>query len=552
MNLSSHLSLHIFLAPKQQIKQERTYTMLDVWSWIYELPNSDEWDKSDSPPVIELASSGPSQESSTRSIQLRAERTTVSDTDALVTFTVCLQGFEHPNNAQTTLWVSDTCPLSSPFLPLLLQLLQEIISRSPTARNSTCPRSQLQKLKPDPVSWIMDSHSPESLSSFFNLVFLTRLFWLCAYDAPSEVGSLYFHSLLAPNIEALSCTDVPVLRTFLVTVGVDAELYFMRALGYMSAKWLILKEMSVGLQTLTPAQNLGYSYATEAHGFWVLKGYSPVMGMKLTRSNGLRIQFPTIELNNSVLRYALAHQQLEAVIQLEYSVGFYDGFLHVNARVDNIRLHVAKLGFNQSDDVGYADERHFPSRIRVWVGPEVGATYVAGVSLGRSTSNEEKEVEVQKIVKGSFRKSTAPTVKATARTSTRTRTRNWRWEQDVEGNAAVFDAVLHDNVTGLEVAMWKPVIGGGKPGHDFPNRYIGSSRPFTKTGGMVFAGDEYGEGVGWRLSKEMEGSVLKWRIGGEVWVSYFPNEVNSSYFETRCVEWCDEVDLPLIPGKLSL
>jgi hypothetical protein len=143
-------------------------------------------------------------------------------------------------------------------------------------------------------------------------------------------------------------------------------------------------------------------------------------------------------------------------------------------------------------------------------------------------------------------------VKATARTSTTTRTKNWRWEQDAEGNAAVFDAVLHDNVTGLEVATWKPVTGGGKRGHDFQNRYIGSSRPFTKTGGLVFAGDEYGEGVGWRLSKEMEGSVLKWRIGGEVWVSYFPSDVKSSYFETRCVQWCDEVDLPLIPGKLSL
>jgi hypothetical protein len=530
--------------------------MLDIWSWIDELPNSDEWDKSDSPPVLELASSGPSQESSTRSIQLMAERTSLSDTDASVTFTVCLQGFDL-NKAQATLWVSDSCTLSSrtspkPFLPLLLQLLQEIISRSPTAHNSTCPRSQLQKLKPDPVSWIMDSHSLESLSRFFNLVFLTRLFWLCACDAPSEVGSFYFHSLLAPNIKALSCKDVPVLRTFLVTVGVDAELCFMRALGYMLAKWLILNEMRVGLQTLTPAQNFGFSYATEAHGFWVLKGYSPVLGMRLTRSNCQSIHLPAIELKDSVLRYALAHQQLEAVIQFEYSVGFYDGFLQVNARVDNMRLHVAKLGFNESDDVDFADERHFPSRVRVWIGPEVGATYVAGVSLGRSTNNEEKEVEVQKTVKGSFRKSKAPRVKAAARTSTRTKTRNWRWEQDTEGNAAIFDAVFHDNVTGLEVATWKPVTGGGKLGHGSENRYIGSSRPLTKTGGLVFAGDEYGEGVGWRLSKEMEGSVLKWRIGGQVWVSYFPNEVKSSYFETRCVEWCDEVDLPLIPGKLCV
>jgi len=272
----------------------------------------------------------------------------------------------------------------------------------------------------------------------------------------------------------------------------------------------------------------------------VLKGYSPVMGMKLTLSNCQSIQFLAIELKESVLRYTLAHRHLEAVIRFEYSDGLYNGFLQVNACVDNMRLHVVKLGFNESDDMDFANERHFSSRIRVWIRPEVGATYVAGVSLGRSTNNEEKEVEVQKTVKGRFKKSKAP----------RTRTRNWRWDQGTEGNTTIFDAVFYDDVTSLKVATWKPpVAGGGKLGHNFENRYIGLSRPLTKTGGLVFAGDEYGEGVGWRLSKEMEGSVLKWRIGGQVWVSYFPNEVKSSYFETRCVEWCDEVfffevDLP--------
>lgn len=532
--------------------------MLDIWSWICELPNSDERNESDSPPLFELASSKPSPDGSTQSIQLRAERTSTSgsNTDTLVTFTVCLQGFHPLINTPKTLWVSDTCPISSekPFLPLLLQLLNEIISRSPTGHVSTCPRSQLQKLKPGPVSWVMDSHSPESFSSFFNLVFLTRLFWLCACDAPSEVGSLYFNSLLGPNVDVLSCTHVPVLRTFLVSVGVDAELCFMRTVGYMLAKWLIVREVGVGLQTLTPShgKNLGFSYANEAHGFWVLKGYAPVLGMKLTRSSDQRFQFPVnvMEAKECVLRYGLAHQQLEAVIQMEYTVGFYDGFIQVNARVDNIRLHVANLGFNKSDDADYA-ETHFPSRIRVWVGPEVGATYVAGVSLGRSTSNGEKEVERQKVVKDNFEKSMGPPkVKATM--TTRTKTKNWRWDHDVEGNAAIFDAMLYDNVTGIEVATWKPLSGGGNLRHNFRNRYVGANRAFTKSGGLVFAGDEYGEGVGWRLSKEMEGSVLKWRIGGQVWLSYWPNEVKSSYFETRCVEWCDEVDLPLITGKFGV
>ncbi|KAH7575350.1 hypothetical protein JRO89_XS02G0089300 [Xanthoceras sorbifolium] len=521
--------------------------MLDIWSWISELPDSADWGESDSLLIFTLASSSSSstssQDNSTRAIQLRAERMSDANSDTFVTFTVCLQGFPSSND-QKTIWISDTCPLSSdkPFLPLLLQLLQEITSHSPTAYNGTCPRSQLQNLKPDPISWIMDSHSPESFSTFFDLVFLMRLFWLCVFDVPSEVGSIYFNSILGPNLEALTCRHAPVLRTFLVTVGVDAELCFMRTLGYILAKWLILRQVGVGLQTLTPlsSQHPGFSYATEGHGFWILKGYTPVSGMKITRCNDNNGKFPVIEAKESVLRYALAHQQLEAVIQLEYFVRFYEGHIQVNARVDNLRFHVANLGFNKNDDAEYAEERHFPSRIRVWVGPEVGSTYVAGLSLGRSTSNGEREVEMQRIVKGSFGKAKIPHVKARARTTTKTRMKNWRWDQDVEGNAAVFDAVLCDSMTGKEIATCND-------SSSFRTRYSGSNRAFTKTGGLVFAGDEYGEGVGWRLSREMEGSVLKWRIGGEVWLSYWANNVKSSYYETRCVEWCDEVDLPLIP-----
>lgn len=547
---------------------------MDIWSWITELPNSVEWNESDSPvvPKFELASySGPGEDkdnsssSTTRSILLKAERTSGSDSEAVVTFTVCLQGF-HPFNAHKPLWVSEKCHLSNsssenhPFLPLLLQLLQEIISHSPTAHDSTCPRSQLQKLKPEPIAWIMDSHTPESLSTFFNLVFTMRLFWLCVCDAPSEAGSLYFHSLLSPALETVSSRLASVLRTFFITVGVDTELCFMRTLGYIIAKWCIIRELGVGLQTLVPSppcRNPRLSYAAEAHGLWVLKGYGPVTTMKLARSNGQKSQlFPGMDAKESILRYTLAHHQLEAHVQLEYTVGFYDGFIQVNAHVDNIRLHVARLGFKNSDDVDFhfiEEEKHFPSRARVWVGPEIGAAYVAGLSLGRSTENSEGEVEIQKVVKGNFEKSKVSKVKASARSSRRMQTRSWRMDQDAEGNAAIFDVVLFDNVTGQEVGTWKPTgKTGNDPIHGLRGRYVGANRPFTKSGSVVIAGDEYGEGVGWRLSKEMEGSVLKWRIGGEFWVSYWPNSQakGSSYYETRCVEWCDEVDLPLIHGKI--
>ncbi|KAL8554631.1 hypothetical protein ACS0TY_002717 [Phlomoides rotata] len=527
---------------------------MDIWSWICELPDSDEWNLSDSQLTFQLASSkhiSTKNNDSTQSIHLRAERTLGMNSEAFINFSVCFVGF--PSVAEKTIWSSDTCPLSSdkPFLPLVIQLLQEIVSRSPTAHDSTCPRSQLQKLKPDPVSWILDSHSPESFSNFFKLIFLTRLFWVCACDAPPDVGSFYFHSLFAPNIETFSCSNAPVLRNFFVAVGTDVELCFMRTFGYMLAKWLILRDFEVGLKSLTPlpSKNLGFSYATESHGLWILKGYALVKSMQCVQCHGQNSKFPAvIEAKESLLKYALAHQQLEAVIQLEYTVGFYENFIQVNARVDNLRFHVVQLGFKNSTGEKFLEEKHFPSRIRVWVGPEVGASYVGGLSLGRSTDNVEKEMEMQKTMKANSGKLKVPKVKAEARMGTRTKIKNWRFDQDVEGNAAVFDAILCDNTTGVEIATWRPPT-GGQMGINLRGRYTGGGRAFTKSGGLVFAGEEYGEGVRWRVNKEMEGSVLKWRIGGEVWLSYCPNDVASSFYETRCIEWCDEVDLPLIPPQ---
>ncbi|KAJ0801084.1 hypothetical protein HanPI659440_Chr03g0112711 [Helianthus annuus] len=520
---------------------------MDLWSWISELPNSDEWSlDSTSELTFQLASSS-------ESLQLKARRKFSSNSDLLaITFYV--------SHDEKALWVSDTCQVNSekPFLPLVLQILQEIISRSPTAHDSiaaACPRSQLQKLKPDAVSWILDSHAPESFSNFFNLIFLARLFWLCACDAPSEVGSLYFNAMLAPNLEAFSSAHAPVLRAFFVSSGIDVELAIMRTFGYMLTKCLLLREVGVGLQLLTPSyNNLGFSYAAETHGLWVLKGYAPLMAM--TRA-GSRSVSPVFETKESVLKYALAHQQIEVVIQLEYSVEVKESFILVKARVDNIRVHVAKLGFGKGEENNvYMYERHFPSRVRIWVGPEAGASYVSSLTLGRSTDNIEKETETQKVLKGSFGETKVPKMKAMTRTTTRTKARSWRLDQDSDGHVAIFDTTLCDNMTGVEVSTWQPHVGDDagpngrvdrdQVGQSFQKRYTGANRSFTKAGNWVFS--EGLEAAKWRLNKEMEGSVLKWRIGGQVWVSYLPNEVKSSYFETRCVEWCDEVDLPLILG----
>ncbi|KAJ4896980.1 Uncharacterized protein Rs2_23774 [Raphanus sativus] len=522
---------------------------MDPWSWICELPESQDFSESDTHAVFQLGGD------LTRSIQLRVERDSNADLESLsLTFKVVAEGFSHLKSS--TIWISNTCTLSSekPFLPLVLQLLQELISHSPTTGESTCTKSETLEIKPGPVNWVMDSHSPESFSSVFNLILVTRLFWLCVLDAPTEVGSFFFQHLLGPHVKSLTCQHAPVLRTFLVSLGVDAELCIVRAVSYVISKWMISKEVglgNLGLKQITsplPHQSLGFAYATEAHGLWTLKGYFPILSMNLTTNNSSSqnhnnkiIKFPLVEPKEAVLRYALSHQHAEVIVQFEYSVMFHENYIRVNAHVDNVRIHVSKLGFhkgrgteNQIADC-YSDEKYFPSRVQVWMGPEIGSSHVSGLSLGRSTKNEEREIEVLRVLKGNFGKGkVAPRVKARARISTRRKIKDWRIEQESEGNVAVFDAVLYDRESGQEVMTVKP-------------NQEGLKNVFTKSGGMVFGRDEYGDGVGWRVGREMEGSVLKWRMGGKIWLTYWANKLCTSFYETRCVEWCDEVDLPLVP-----
>ncbi|KAF6176226.1 hypothetical protein GIB67_023517 [Kingdonia uniflora] len=175
--------------------------------------------------------------------------------------------------------------------------------------------------------------------------------------------------------------------------------------------------------------------------------------------------------------------------QLESSVNITSSNLQ-GAFEYNVRINVVKLGFNKNDIGEYVKERHFPSRIQLWVGPELGANYVTSLSLGRSTDDPQREVETHKIVKGKFGKSKVPLVKATAWTSTRTKTRNWRFDQDSEGNTAIIDAILCDNTTGNEVATWKPSSNGdGGLKNALQRRYSGGGRAFNKSGSLVFAGD---------------------------------------------------------------
>ncbi|KAI4385634.1 hypothetical protein MLD38_003634 [Melastoma candidum] len=87
----------------------------------------------------------------------------------------------------------------------------------------------------------------------------------------------------------------------------------------------------------------------------------------------------------------------------------------------------------------------------------------------------------------------------------------------------------------------------------FRDRYSMAYRPFTRQGGVVFAGDEYGEGAMWKVCKgrmamtstTTGGQGMEWEIRGWIWLTYLPNKYRTLYHETRRLEFREIVHLPI-------
>lgn len=536
--------------------------MDEVWPWLATLPPPG---AGNGTPSIPLAAS---PEAEGASIVLQADCTATADGGTAVAFSIAVDSAN--GVARRVLWTSVAFAAASevaPRLLLLAQLLDEVTALSPSVPSlSKKPDLSESNLDAEVVSTVIGATGTDG-SPFFSLALLMRLFWLCALEAPADLGFLFFQALGKDIERALGGCAPAALGALLLSVGPDVEERFMRSLGYMLAKWCLLREMQSAPKPSAKPDVACLSYATNVHGLWVLRGYAPVLAIPRVAgatSTATITALPHELPEEPALRYGLVHQQLEAVAHVEYTVSVRgDSFIVVGVRVDNIRVRVVRLGYRKNgdtdttgteedvdDDHVLDGERHFPSRIRLWVGPRFGSSYATGPSLGRSTGNPEREVETTRTVKGAFSGATKlggdPRVKAKMRSSSRARNRSWRWEQEAEGSAGVFEGVLCDPATGTEVSAWRPGSREADPRSGMRRRYGGPGRAFSKMRGLVVAGDELPEEVTWRVGREAEGRTMRWRLGLKVWLSYLPNEVRSRHFETRCVEWAHEVELPLL------
>lgn len=191
-------------------------------------------------------------------------------------------------------------------------------------------------------------------------------------------------------------------------------------------------------------------------------------------------------------------------------------------------------------------EKHFPSRISLQVTPTT-QTNVLSVSVGKSSENPAIEIGKEKGIEGSFEPPNPYlALKVSASETITMSLKPWKFEESVYGYSANLNWFLHDSVDGREVFSSKPskfqLI---NPKAWFKDRYSSAYRPFTRQGGVVFAGDEYGEGVLWKVDKAAMGRTMDWEVRGWIWLTYWPNKHKTFYTETRRLEFREILTLTI-------
>lgn len=192
-----------------------------------------------------------------------------------------------------------------------------------------------------------------------------------------------------------------------------------------------------------------------------------------------------------------------------------------------------------------ASEKHFPSRISLQLTPTL-QTEVLSVSVSKSSENPSREIGIEKSIETGLNIPTSLGLKISAGESTTVSLKPWKFEESILGNSVNLNWYLHDTADGREVATSKPSkFPLMHPNAWFKDRYSSPYRPFTRQGGIVFAGDEYGESVLWKMDKSAAGKVTEWEIKGWVWLTYWPNKHKTFYNETRKLEFSETLNLTL-------
>ena len=166
--------------------------------------------------------------------------------------------------------------------------------------------------------------------------------------------------------------------------------------------------------------------------------------------------------------------------------------------------------------------------------------------VSKSSENPQHEVGLKKALEGSFDPPNSYLGLKFSATETVTMSmKPWKFEQSAHSGGATLNWFLHDGVHGREFFASKPSkLALLQPRTWFRDRYSSAYRPFTKQG-VIFAGDENGESMWWKVCGGALGKKMEWEIKGRIWLTCWPNRQRTFYSETRRLEFRDLLYLPL-------
>ncbi|CAK7325938.1 unnamed protein product [Dovyalis caffra] len=490
----------------------------DILAWIQNLPPITQWKEQTSLSIC-ICSSSYSQPSLNLSVAKNRQSSTIS-------FSIVADF-----NLPISLWSSKpikTNPKSPKLLDdetissLSINLIEGVLGY---AANKSCS-SSTKALKRDSVL----AH----LKDTFNLAFLTLSFLVCIYEAPAELRS---ECLASIKNQLTNCQVRAASKSLMKIMGSNLEEQWMRSVNLAITNWIA--ELQASHQTLkTPSPLFSYSFSTS--GLWKVQLYCPVIAMDIESSSNP----PAHER----LLFSLKYHQLEGVIQFNYKVIVQENWVGVMVNTDNIRCDVIRL-VNETlmteQGVG-TDEKHFPSRISLHLTP-ILQTNIISVSVSKSSENPTTEIGLEKGIETSFDPPNSFLgLKVSAGETVSMSLKPWKFEQSVYGSSAIMNWFLHDSTDGREVFSSKPPkMALINPKAWFKNRYSSAYRPFTRQGGVIFACDEYGKSVQWKVDKSIIGKTMEWEIKGWIWLTYWPNKYRTSYSETRRLQFKEILHLSI-------
>lgn len=544
--------------PPESLASDPTSSMacnfvVDVWSWISSLPPFIQW--STNSKSLCICTSRSTNTSLKFSII-----TSPPNHDPYVSFSIYAD-FHVP----ISLWNSNPIHLNSntqnsltedQIVLLFFDIVNAVLKYGP------CKKSSLRTSQ-------VKIHN--NFKDALNLAFLTLTFLICIYEAPYDLRCGCLDSL-SLQLSSSGCRQA--LKLLVRMLGSNLEEQWMRSLHLGVTNWISELRTSNHLcKTPSPL----FSYALSASGLWKVQLYCPVIAMG--------IEDPTATTQDERLLFSLKYQQLEGVVQLSYRVVISENWIDIVVAVDNVRsvkyffiimrtLLITRAGFKSHRidkqtknltfhcgrcDViplvsetllaerGYgSEEKHFPSRISLQLTPSPQSD-ILSVSVSKSSDNPTQEIGLEKALEGAFDppNSYVALKISTAETITMSM-KPWKFEQSVYGSSANLDWFLHGGANGREVFSSKPSkFALLQPRTWFRDRYSTAYRPFTKQGGVIFAGDEYGESVWWKVCPGALAKSMEWEIKGSIWLTYWPNKQRTFYSETRRLQFKELVYLTL-------